>query len=101
MSKSRKGEKQSKKEEVSNSPQQAGRRQFLRRVGVAGAAVAAVGLTPLAKGQSESDKVTLNVALDAEKIQAIQKCLAKGTLRISMSKAGATGAEKTDPWLYD
>jgi hypothetical protein len=88
--------------EPQGSPKQTGRRQFLRRAGVAGvAAVAAVGLTPLAKAQ-DSDKVSLNVKLDAEKVQAIQKCLAKGTLRISMSKADAsTGETKTDPWLYD
>jgi len=101
MPKSNKSEKQSKKAQVSNLPEQAGRRQFLRRAGVAGAAVAAVGLTPLAKAQSESDRVNLNVALDADKVRAIQKCLAKGTLRISMSKAGATGVVKGDPWLYD
>jgi hypothetical protein len=106
MAKSKKGKKQDNpsttESEVSNSPKQTGRRQFLRGAGVAGVvAVAAAGLSPLAKAQSPDDKVTINVPLDAEKIQAIQKCLAKGTLSISMSKAAASTGEKTDPWLYD
>jgi|GEM_PF-3607718 hypothetical protein len=101
MSKSKK-DTNKENAEIQNSPKQTGRRQFLRKAGVAGvAAVAAASLTPLAKAQ-DSNKVSLNVQLDAEKVQAIQKCLAKGTLRISMSKADAsTGETKTDPWLYD
>ena len=102
MSKSKKDTNQDNAE-LQNSPKQTGRRQFLRKAGVAGvAAVAAAGLTTLAKAQ-DSDKVSVNVKLDAEKVQAIQKCLAKGTLRISMSKAEASSGDKTktDPWLYD
>ena len=97
MAKSTKGKKSDK---ATEAPKQTGRRQFLRGAGIAGAAaVAAAGLAPLAKAQD--DRLTVDVPLDAEKVQAIQKCLAKGTLRISMSKAAATSGEKTDPWLYD
>jgi hypothetical protein len=99
-SKKEKQDKTSKAEEPnSNLPKQGGRRQFLRGAGIA---VAAAGLiSPLAKAQSADDKVMVNVPLDAEKIRAIQKCLAKGTLRIEMSKAAATVGETKDPWLYD
>jgi hypothetical protein len=107
MAKSKKGKNQdltNEVEQTSNSPKQGGRRQFLRGAGAVGAGViaAAATLSPLAKAQSENERLTVDVPLDAEKIQAIQKCLAKGTLRISMSKADASSTKtKTDPWLYD
>jgi hypothetical protein len=102
MAKSKKGkqDKANKPEaQESNLPKQGGRRQFLRGAGIAVAAASLI--SPLAKAQSADEKVMVNVPLDAEKIQAIQKCLAKGTLRIEMSKAAATGVVKSDPWLYD
>jgi len=107
MSKSKKGKnpaKTSKAEaQTPNSPKQSGRRQFLRGAGVMGAGVvmAAAGLSSTAKAQSPDDMLNVDVKLDAEKIQAIQACLAKGTLRISMSKAAATADAQPDSWLYD
>jgi hypothetical protein len=108
MSKSKKGKNPDKKSgaeaQTSNSPKQGGRRQFLRGAGVMGAGVvmAAAGLSGSAKAQSADDRLTVDVPLDAEKIKAIQACLAKGTLRISMSRAAATSGTKTEePWLYD
>jgi anti-sigma28 factor (negative regulator of flagellin synthesis) len=106
MSKSKKGKKQDKTPEaqISNPPKQSERRKFLRGMGVmgAGAVIAATGLSSRAKAQTD-DKVTVDVPLDQEKIKAIQACLAKGTLKISMSKAAAVSADAptTDPWLYD
>jgi hypothetical protein len=102
MAKSKKDKNQDVEAQTPNPTKQGGRRQFLRGAGLMGAGViaAAATLSPLAKA-AENDKVTVDVALDAEKIQAIQKCLAKGTLRISMSKAEAGNDKKTDPWLYD
>jgi hypothetical protein len=97
MAKSKKG----KQDKTSNTeePKQGARRQFLRGAGIA---VAAAGLiSPLAKAQSADEKLMVNVPLDADKIQAIQKCLAKGTLRIEMSKTAAAGEKSKDPWLYD
>jgi hypothetical protein len=97
MAKSKKG----KQDKASNTeePKQGARRQFLRGAGIA---VAAAGLiSPLAKAQSADEKLMVNVPLDADKIQAIQKCLAKGTLHIEMSKTAAAGEKSKDPWLYD
>ncbi len=93
--------KKSKQDKVSNTeePKQGGRRQFLRNAGIAAAAAGLIA--PLAKAQSADDKMIVNVPLDAEKIQAIQKCLAKGTLRIEMNKHAATVGVTKDPWLYD
>jgi hypothetical protein len=101
MSESKKGKKRDKTS-ASDAPKQ-GRRQFLRGAGVmgAGAAIVAAGLGSQAKAQSADDRLTLDVQLDSEKIAAIQKCLANGTLRISMSKVAATTTKPTDPWLYD
>lgn len=93
--------KKSKQDNTSNTeePKQGARRQFLRGAGIA---VAAAGLiSPLAKAQSADDKLMVNVPLDAAKIQAIQKCLAKGTLRIEMNKHEAAVGIVKDPWLYD
>lgn len=102
MSKSKKGKTPDK---TSKLTQKSGRREFLRNAGVmgAGAVVAVTGLSSAAKAQSPEDMVNVDVKLDAEKINAIQACLAKGTLRISMTKAAATATTdvKTDPWLYD
>jgi hypothetical protein len=101
MSESKKGKKR-EKTSASDAAKQ-GRRQFLRGAGVmgAGAAIVAAGLGSQAKAQSADDRLTLDVQLDSEKIAAIQKCLANGTLRISMSKVAATTTKPTDPWLYD
>ena len=101
MSKSKKGKTPDK---TSKPSQQSGRRQFLRNAGVmgAGAVMAVTGLKSAAKAQSPDDMLNVDVKLDADKIKAIQACLAKGTLRISMTKAAAVSADtQPDSWLYD
>lgn len=46
-------------------------------------------------------KLELNMPLDAKKIAAIQRCIAKGTLTVSLSKVDLTGGKLGGPWLYD
>lgn len=46
-------------------------------------------------------KLQLNMPLDAKKIAAIQRCIAKGTLTVSLSKVDLTGGKLGGPWLYD
>jgi len=46
-------------------------------------------------------KVQLTMPLDARKVAAIQRCLAKGTLTITMSRVDFARGRLSDPWLYD
>ncbi|MDC8012649.1 hypothetical protein [Tahibacter soli] len=46
-------------------------------------------------------KLKLTMPLDAKKIAAIQKCIAKGSLTITLSKVDLIGGRLGDPWLYD
>ena len=46
-------------------------------------------------------KLELNMPLDAKKIAAIQRCIEKGTLTVSLSKVDLTGGKLAGPWLYD
>lgn len=46
-------------------------------------------------------KLTLNMPLDARKIKAIQKCIEKGTLSITVSKVDLAAGRIGDAWLYD
>lgn len=46
-------------------------------------------------------KMHLSMPLDAKKIAAIQRCIAKGTLTVSLSKVDLTGGKLGGPWLYD
>ena len=39
--------------------------------------------------------------LDPERIAAIQRCLEKGTLRVTVSRADLLAGRVKDPWLYD
>jgi hypothetical protein len=54
-----------------------------------------------AKTAAKSGKVTLGFTLDDEKIAAIQRCLAKGTLNVTVSRTALTSGRVKDPWLYD
>lgn len=102
MAKSKKGDDQEKltgaEDQSANAPKQSARRKFLKG---AGGLVAAAALSPLAKAQSESKDLTVNMPLDAEKVAAIQNCLAKGTLSFTISKVDLQTGKFTDPWLYD
>lgn len=46
-------------------------------------------------------KLKLTMPLDARKVAAIQKCIAKGSLTITLSKVDLIGGKLGDPWLYD
>jgi hypothetical protein len=43
----------------------------------------------------------ITFALDATQAAAIRRCLAKGTLRVKVSKADLLRGRVKDPWLYD
>jgi len=46
-------------------------------------------------------KITLSMPLDDRKIKAIQKCIAKGTLEVTVSRVDLASGAVGDPWLYD
>ena len=46
-------------------------------------------------------KVKLNFPVDAEKVEAIKRCLAKGSLTVTVSKADLGRARLSDPYKYD
>jgi len=48
-----------------------------------------------------SARVKLNLPIDAERIEAIKRCLAKGSLSITVSKADIGRARLGDPYQYD
>lgn len=43
----------------------------------------------------------IEFALDAERVAAIKRCLAKGTLRVTVNKADLARGRIRGPWLYD
>lgn len=46
-------------------------------------------------------KLKLTMPLDAKKVAAIHKCIAKGSLTITLSKVDLIGGKLGDAWLYD
>ena len=56
---------------------------------------------PTLKLDGALPKLTLNMPLDAKKIKAIQKCLDKGTLNITVSKLDLAAGRLAGAWLYD
>src|ERR1051325_6410777 len=50
---------------------------------------------------AESAKVRLDFPIDPERVEAIKRCLAKGSLRVRVSKADLGRARLRDPYLYD
>lgn len=46
-------------------------------------------------------KMKLTMPLDAKKIAAIQRCIQKGTLTVTLSKVDLSRGRLGDPWLYD
>lgn len=56
---------------------------------------------PSLKVEGALPKLTLNMPLDAKKIKAIQKCLDKGTLNITVSKLDLAAGRLAGAWLYD
>lgn len=46
-------------------------------------------------------KHKIEFKLDPERVAAIQRCLDKGTLRVTVSRADLLAGRVKDPWLYD
>ena len=44
---------------------------------------------------------TVSFTLDATKAAAIRRCLAKGTLKVTVSKADLLRGRVRDSWIYD
>jgi anti-sigma28 factor (negative regulator of flagellin synthesis) len=53
------------------------------------------------KSVAAAATVKLNFPIDAEKAEAIKRCLAKGSLTVTMSKADLGRARLGDPYKYD
>lgn len=54
-----------------------------------------------AKASIVGTKVQLDFPLSAAKVAAIQKCIAKGTLRVTVNKVDLGADRLRGPWLYD
>lgn len=48
-----------------------------------------------------ASKLTMNMPLDANKIKAIQRCIDKGSLKITIKKVDLSTGKLGDGWLYD
>jgi anti-sigma28 factor (negative regulator of flagellin synthesis) len=46
-------------------------------------------------------KMTINLPLDATKIAAIQRCIEKGTLRVTLNKVDLAAGRLGSSYLYD
>ena len=46
-------------------------------------------------------EMTLDMPLDAKKIQAIQRCIKKGNLKITVKKVDLARGRLGDAWIYD
>ncbi len=46
-------------------------------------------------------KLSLTMPLDAKKIKAIQRCIEKGQLTITVSKVDLAAGKIGEAWLYD
>ena len=46
-------------------------------------------------------EMTLDMPLDARKIKAIQRCIEKGKLKITVKKVDLASGRLGDAWLYD
>ena len=56
---------------------------------------------PSVQVQGPLPKLTLNMPLDAKKVKAIQRCLDKGQLTITVNKVDLSTGKIGDGWLYD
>ena len=52
-------------------------------------------------GISTIPKLKLDFPLDAKKVAAIQRCIAKGTLSVTVSRVDLAGGRLGEAWLYD
>ncbi len=53
------------------------------------------------KAAAATRRVSLSFPVDAEQVEAIKRCLAKGTLTVTVSKADLSRARVGDPYKYD
>ena len=53
------------------------------------------------KKAAATSKVNIAFPVDAERTEAIKRCLAKGSVRVTMSKADIGRARLGDPYLWD
>jgi len=54
-----------------------------------------------AKASIVGSKLRLDFPLSAAKVEAIQRCIAKGTLSVTINKVDLGAARLRGPWLYD
>jgi anti-sigma28 factor (negative regulator of flagellin synthesis) len=54
-----------------------------------------------AKKATAAARVSLSFPVDAKKVEAIRRCLAKGTLKVTVTKADLLRGRLRDPYLYD
>jgi hypothetical protein len=57
--------------------------------------------SPTIKVTGNIPKLKLDMPLDAKKIKAIQACIAKGRLTITVSKVDLAAGKLGEAWLYD
>ncbi len=53
------------------------------------------------KGAAATGRVKLNFPVDEQQVEAIKRCLAKGNLTVTVSKADLSRARVGDPYKYD
>lgn len=53
------------------------------------------------KKSAATGRATLKFPVDAEQVEAIKRCLAKGNLTVTVSKADLSRARVGDPYKYD
>ena len=56
---------------------------------------------PSTKKAATAAKHKVEFTLDPERVAAIQRCLEKGTLRVTVNRADLLRGRVKDPWLYD
>jgi anti-sigma28 factor (negative regulator of flagellin synthesis) len=53
------------------------------------------------KAAAATGRATLKFPINAAQVEAIKRCLAKGTLTVTVSKADLSRARVGDPYKYD
>ena len=53
------------------------------------------------KAAAATGRATLNFPVSAEQVEAIKRCLTKGTLTVTLSRADLSRARVGDPYKYD
>lgn len=53
------------------------------------------------KAAAAAGRVMLDFPIDETRVEAIKRCLAKGTLKVTVSKADLVRGRMGDPYKYD